>query len=311
MSFARLLTAVILALGIMRGAVHAAEPPKHRAKSPVTVKAELNGTSFTIGEKARYILTVKAPPGTEIKFPQASERLGDFNVRDTQMRVRWGLGTKTFIFTYILVTYETGIHVIPALTVEYRKKTDAVWSGITIEERAVPVESLLEKSHDKAAIRDIKGPVGVRRRLHWPVVLIVLIAAAAALWYVRLRRGRAPQAPEELIPAYLRAYRQLEELARKDLIARGNIKEYFIELSGIVRHYIEDGFRLKAPEMTTEEFLVAARESARLAVEHKGLLREFLACCDLVKFARYAPAQAEIETVFASAKRFVEQTHTL
>jgi hypothetical protein len=65
---------------------------------------------------------------------------------------------------------------------------------------------------------------------------------------------------------------------------------------------------LKAPEMTTEEFLSFLRNSDKLQTGHKELLRQFLNHCDMVKFARYAPAQNEIDESFRSAKRLIDES---
>jgi hypothetical protein len=75
-----------------------------------------------------------------------------------------------------------------------------------------------------------------------------------------------------------------------------------------VRRYIEEVFQLKASEMTTEEFLSSAKDSSRLPPEHKALLKEFLEACDLVKFAKHTPRDAEVEQIFLNAKYFIEET---
>ena len=53
----------------------------------------------------------------------------------------------------------------------------------------------------------------------------------------------------------------------------------------IIRRYLEDRFELRAPELTTEEFLTVAGTPVLLSHEHQKLLRDFLRQADLVKFA--------------------------
>jgi hypothetical protein len=45
-----------------------------------------------------------------------------------------------------------------------------------------------------------------------------------------------------------------------------------------------------------------------LSLEHKGLLRDFLVTSDLVKFAKYQPAETEASLALTSARRLVDQT---
>jgi len=76
----------------------------------------------------------------------------------------------------------------------------------------------------------------------------------------------------------------------------------------IVRRYLEDRFVVRAPEMTTEEFLEATARSAVLQPGQRQLLGDFLAESDLVKFARHVPTLADSDRVLGAAERFVDET---
>jgi hypothetical protein len=208
-----------------------------------------------------------------------------------------------------LTTFVTGKATIPKATIRYKEKGAKDWSQTQTAQQDVEVRSLLEKTGAKAQMRDIKGPVSLAGRfnLFWVFFSAGVIAAAAGL-FVFFSRKKKESVLIPPRPAHEIAYEQLEELRRKNLIAQGKIKEYFIDISDIVRHYLENRFDLKAPEMTTEEFLTSVRNSSSLMGEHRNLLKEFLACCDLVKFAKYAPSTMEIDSVFESAKKFIDET---
>ena len=81
-----------------------------------------------------------------------------------------------------------------------------------------------------------------------------------------------------------------------------------MRLSTILRRYVELRFGLRAPEQTTEEFLVSALATGGLIAAHRDLLEAFLQHCDLVKFARHHPTPSAMEEAFESAKTFVEHT---
>ena len=83
---------------------------------------------------------------------------------------------------------------------------------------------------------------------------------------------------------------------------------WYVEISDIVRHYLEDRYAVRAPELTTEEFLREARRSAELGREHQDLLSVFLEGCDRVKFAGYHPEVAESRATLQVAGRFLEET---
>jgi len=160
-------------------------------------------------------------------------------------------------------------------------------------------------------LRDIKPPVDPRPNFFWLMVLLVAIILAAIIYFVWrffVKLKKVAASPQVIRPSHEVAYERLDQLRQRNLPAHGQIKEYFSELSDIIRRYIEGRFHIDAPEMTTEEFLWSLRQSVELSNNHKSLLQDFLNCCDLVKFAKYGPSLEEIDNSFNSAKRFVDET---
>ena len=98
-------------------------------------------------------------------------------------------------------------------------------------------------------------------------------------------------------------------LERKGLPDGDAVDAWYVELSDIVRRYLEDRFAVRAPELTTEEFLQEAQRSAELSTSHRRLLTDFLERCDRVKFAAYSPGQDESSEALAVARRFLGETH--
>jgi hypothetical protein len=112
----------------------------------------------------------------------------------------------------------------------------------------------------------------------------------------------------QLRPAHETALEALRNLSKKDYIKTGKVREYYFELSDIARHYVEARFQLRAPEMTTEEFLSTLKDSSALRTGQKTLLKDFLSHCDMVKFAKYQPDENESEASYESARRFIDET---
>lgn len=161
-------------------------------------------------------------------------------------------------------------------------------------------------------IKDIKPPVNFPPNYLLLIILAAIVISAALFFliiYFLKRRKRKRQEPlPSPRPAHEIAYDALTKLELERLPQRGRIKEYYFQLSNIVRHYLEDRFSFKAPEMTTEEFLYSLRESGELKSDHKSLLEQFLSHCDMVKFAKYGPARKEIDESFQSGKRLIDET---
>jgi hypothetical protein len=128
-------------------------------------------------------------------------------------------------------------------------------------------------------------------------------------WWKRRKKGEPVIIPVGTTPEEA-ARKAIAELEAKNLIQRGFFKEYYFELSEIVKRYL--GRRLKIPslERTTGEFAFDL-ERSQLLWDQRQIVRRFLEECDLVKFARYSPSSGEIETIRQGAVGIVDRTEQL
>ncbi len=277
----------------------------------IEVKAAVDKDIVTIGDKIRYAVTVSAPKGIEVEFPAIEANIGEFSVRDSGFSRKAFFGKITLINRYVLDAFKPGKYTMPELTIKYRRPGETEWKEVKTGEIPVEVESVLAKYPDASDIRDIKGPVGLPSKytflLYTLIAIIVALLAAATFMYIRNRRLAKAAEMASRLP-HETAYERLRALKAKGLPGKGRIEEYYVELSNIVRCYLEDRFNLRAPEMTSEEFLSGLKEEEKLSRAHKALLKEFLFHCDLVKFAKYGPSPNEMDLSFESAEKLVDQT---
>lgn len=138
------------------------------------------------------------------------------------------------------------------------------------------------------------------------VLLAALIVGVLMLIRRRNAARRAAQGAQTAAHAHEDALAELEKA--RALMSPENSRPYGIEVSGIVRRYIERRFGIVAPRRSTEEFLVEAAVSARLEQAHRSLLAEFLGSCDFLKFARARAELSELESQHQAAVRFVTET---
>lgn len=155
-------------------------------------------------------------------------------------------------------------------------------------------------------IHDIKPPVIIPTGWEWVLWALAALALGAllyALWkWWQKKRAYVPPVPE--VPAHVRAKRKLREAL--NLI--GQPKPFCVAVSDATRYYLEERFDFHAPERTTEEFLHELQRTQLLTPDQKTSLGEFLQRCDLVKFAKYEPTEAELLELHASAGRLIEET---
>jgi len=176
-----------------------------------------------------------------------------------------------------------------------------------LNELILHVESSLNPTNT-VILSDIKGIVRPPLRFPpklWVSLLIVLLALLAG--FLTIAFLRKPRTVRQTTPP-----QPPEVIARQALSAlRGKAwrpEPFFTELSLILRTYLENRFKLNAPELTTEELTRTMSFDARLEPEQQQTLRNFMIQADLVKFARADAEQEVMQNAFTTVEHFVEQT---
>ena len=140
----------------------------------------------------------------------------------------------------------------------------------------------------------------------WPTAIAVgvLLIIGLIVWRLYLKKKLPFQ--EHVIPPETVAREGLE--ASRRLLDEGLYKEFVIEVSRVLRVYIEDRFTLRAPHLSTEEFLFEAERSDVLTDDWQKSLGDFLFQCDRVKFALANTEQPRMEKLYSTAEQFIRQT---
>ena len=171
------------------------------------------------------------------------------------------------------------------------------------------------------AIYDIKQPLAVsysildwlRDNWLWVVIPIVIILIIFGVIRYLRNRPKVEKVFEEakpIIPIHTLALNKLQELRDKKLWQSGYVKEYHIELSDVIRDYLEKRYAVKTHEKTTDE-IFAGLKNKDISAENKNMLRQILALADLVKFAKEKPLPDENEQSIDNATSFVSQTQKM
>jgi hypothetical protein len=264
-------------------------------KGPVRVRVELTPESPRLSDHVELRLTVEADDGVGVGAPALE--FEPFRVVDQSaepMSIGEG-GRRVFVTAATLEPQRSGELALGPFAVEFTvgDKTHT----IETEAATMVVTSAVEaEARDLALLEPALEPVEIAPESSapwWPwAVGAVLVALALLL----LRRRRVLDEPVRVYTPTELAERELAALLADDPLARGEMQTFYSELTLIVRRYIERTTGVRAPEMTTQEFL---------RVNDSEGLRAFLVTADLVKFAGDRPDRAAIDESLARARRFV------
>ena len=259
-------------------------------------------------------LVVAAKKGVTVEMPAFGEALGRFAIVDFAPRQEVTDDGVLLTQRYTLQTPMSGRQRIPRLRVEFLDErdpdTEPRAKELLTDELAFVVASVLPEGEALAELRPARAPLEelqgpwLHRNWPWLVLGVVVLAGLGAGVVAWLRRA----GERARLTAFDRAMARLDRLQRRGLPAADAADAWYVELSDIVRRYIEERFALRAPELTTEEFLLEAGRSADLKRSHRELLSDFLARCDRVKFARYSPEEDESRDALGVAERFLADT---
>lgn len=268
------------------------------AAQEVLVRASLDSTSYRIGDWIDVRLIADMPSDLQALAPTPGDTLGAFEV----LQVRAGdsseaKGRRHSSWIVRLTTFDTGSVVIPPFTVHARRGSDTTLQVGSSE--PIPLTISTVELGENAELKDIKPPLDAPWRFEdvLPYLLFLAFAGVAVLAYLLYRRYRAKGAAEPVadappVPAHERALMELKELESKRLWQQGRIKEYYSEVTEIIRRFFEGRFHLPALEMTSDEIVRELKNIPEGASILKETDRFFLAA-DLVKFAKYEPSMAE------------------
>lgn len=264
----------------------------------------LDRSSLTTAESLVLRLAVEADEGAAVAFPDSEDGFGEFAViRDEEVSERLLDGGRVErVREYVLQPFLPGEYELPPLTVTLNGS-----DSIASEELTIPVESVLQDP-EAADLRDIAEPLDMPVPWWWWALgtLLLAVAAVAGLWWWKRRKERL--AVPRVVPPHEVALTALDALLAEGLLAGGAVELFYLRLSDIVRHYIEDQFSLRAPEQTTEEFLAEMSRGPHIRRDHQTLLRDFLHRADMVKFAKFVPAAEETGGAVEAARLFIEQS---
>ena len=257
------------------------------------VKAEIDTTSIRIGEQ--FQLKISVDETQNVIIPKI--QLKGLEVIDS---TRIDTIKNSLIRRYILTGFDSGAFYIPQQQI-FVKNQAFLTDSLLINIATIAIDTLKVK---KFPIKSIKKEPYTFDDFKIYIYLILAILAIIGFWiywFVIRKRKETEDAPTyRTLPPFEEAILRLNELDEKLLWQNNKIKEYYSELTEIVRGYIERELKVPALENTTDEVLAMIKDfknadSIETSKETIKKLKDLLQEADLVKFAKSKPLAIEIE----------------
>ena len=260
------------------------------SRGGISLTVTASPDSVDVARDFEVVLKAVAPSGVTVALPDLRDRFRGFSVAEdfAEEPLAGEDGCTTYVSSWRLVPKpcEKTYKLLPfAVTLvrkaEGQESTDSFYTApVYFANPAArePVTGGIEIEPEK----DLP-PLSWKLVRQCASVLLAVCAAAALVWWAA--KKIAQKVREHRMSPIERAMLELDRLLQKGLPGRGRYKDFYIELTMVVRRYIQRRHSVRAPNLTTDEFLRAAAENPAFTREALEGLRQFLESSDMVKFA--------------------------
>ena len=200
--------------------------------------------------------------------------------------------------------FTRGKVVVPAVAFRAATSDGAEELVASSEPLELSVTSVL--AADDAGVAELPGDL-MSPPLDWTRWLVPFAGVAAALlvgsWFLtRMRRD----ASGPLVDPWGVARQRLSALERPGVDADiAHVQGWYLSLSDVVRDLIEGAHGVRAPGMTSEQFVTSEAVLDALGEQARRRLGAFLLACDPVKFGRLPTTEAQRAEAQRAAEEFV------
>ena len=271
------------------------------------IQVSVDTNRALIGEQIRMSLMIKADKETQIKWPLIGDTLNGLEVLKRSHRDTF---TDPFGFVYrqdfLVTAFDSGVYKIDSVELLFQRGSlvDSIFAyPVFLGYGTIQLDSTNR-------IYDIKKPLNIEYSYWFEILMGVLgaLLLIALIWYLYKRRKPVEKKTIKIkIPGHKTALKKLHEMQDQKAWLSMTIKNYYVELTDVLRVYLHEQFDINALESTSDEIMEDI-SVINLDDKIKNELRHLLQMSDLVKFAKAHPLPEEGESFLTIALNFVNET---
>ncbi len=277
------------------------------------IASSVDTTFIKIGDQVKWSVTVETDTTAQVIFPDGQtfsplETVEAFATDTTRKKSRMLLQK-----SYALTQFDSGAYKLPAQRIEINGVgyfTDSLMVNVA----TVPVDTLKQQMFDIKPLLEVeKSNADLWKTLLW-ILLGLTVLGALFYWFVLRKKPLTEEEKVALLPPYDRALLELKNLENSKYLIQDEYKQYYSELTDIVRSYLEEDVHVSALESTTDELITKLellKDAGELELDTETLnqFKNILQTADLVKFAKSKPPTSVAEQDRKSIEQIVIKTH--
>ena len=273
------------------------------------VEASIDTASIKIGEQISYKITIHNQEN--IVFPDL-ELIGSLELVRSTNKVKF---KNSLVKEYIITSFDSGSFTIPRQKIDI-KGIKFFTDSILVKVSDIKIDTLKQAMHGikKSIIRQKYVFDDFVPYMTWGIPLLVLLIC----YLLFLKYYNKPKKKKIIpsIPPFEQAKDSLEKLDSKQYLANENYKDYYVELTEILRLYIERKYNIPALESTTDELLSMIEDFKKMKTldisdYNQKELAVFLKESDLIKFAKSIPDKYRSESERKLTEKIIIELETV
>jgi hypothetical protein len=263
------------------------------------VTSEIDTTKIRIGEQINYKIKVEADSMALVVFPEGQTFMPLEAVEALKIDTTKREATFLLSKIYKLTQFDSGSYTIPRQKVMIGEK-EFFTDSLRVDVNTIIVDTLKQKLYDIKPIIEVEKSGGNWWKWLLGILLVLALVAFLLYWFIWRKKPLSPEEEIALLPPYDRAKLALTKLDESQYLMRAEVKDYYSELTFIIRKYLDEKVYDRALESTTNELvnrLNLLKDSHQISLSEATIknLESILKRADLVKFAKSAPDTALAE----------------
>ena len=276
--------------------------------------AILDTNSILIGDQIKLNISVELEENESYNWPKFTDTV--FNKVEILKRGKIieikTETTKIFSQQLTITSFDSGSYYIPPFVFNENKKTN----GLLLNVNTILIT-------DSSGMADISLPIkgteedfteeelAEMRQEKWNVFFMIIAALLlCALVYYLIKKYEKEGVilkPKKIIAAHITALNKLQNLNKQKLWQKGELKEYYSEISTIIREYTELRFGFNALELPTSDILL---KLTQIKIEKETIqnIETILKRSDNIKYAKGFSIEKENKQTMVLSVDFIKKT---
>lgn len=277
------------------------------------ISIAVDTTLIKIGEQVQWTVTVDVDSMAQVIFPEGQtfsplETVEAFATDTIRKKDRLTLQK-----IYALTQFDSGAYKLPSQRIEING-TGYMTDSMLINVANVPVDTVAQQMYDIKPLINVKKTNTEFWKFLIIGILVLLVLGGLYYWFVLRKKPLTEEEKVALLPPYDRALLELKRLENSKYLIQDEYKQYYSELTAIVRSYLEEDAHVTALESTTSQLiekLELLKDAGELKLDDDTIrqFQQILETADLVKFAKNKPSTNIAEKDRKLVEQIVVKTH--